>query len=238
MRAASKLDSLIWRRATITILSSLAAFLALSSGASAEVVVSRYVVSLAGVRVGDAILHTTLSAKRYKVTVSADVGVLLHNTKIQGEALGSRAGAKLTPEHFRMDASGSEEGSVDTHFAGAAAKGAKVPPQLQGVFDPLSALLVASLRPVSPPAHPCHSVLPILMGRARFNLRLQPKPATEAPATMVICQAHDTGRQAPAMEIAFMRLLKPQFWLVEHLSFETPNGTMTIGRVETAVSQS
>jgi hypothetical protein len=193
-------------------------------------------VSLAGVRVGDAILHTTLSAKRYKVTVSADVGALLLNTKIQGEALGSRAGAKLTPEHFRMVASGGEEGSVDTHFAGAAGA-AKVPPQLQGVFDPLSALLVTSLRPVSPPAHPCHSVLPILMGRARFNLRLQPKPATEAPATIVICQADDTGQQAPPMEIAFMRLLKPQFWLVEHVSFETPNGTMTIGRVETAVSQ-
>ncbi len=212
--------------------------MALCSSAGAEVLVSRYVVSLAGVRVGDAILHTTLSAKRYKVTVSADVGMLLLNTKIQGEALGARAGAKLTPEHFRMVASGGEEGSVDTHFGGAAAKGAKVPPQLQGVFDPLSALLVTSLRPVSPPAHPCHSVLPILMGRVRFDVSLHPKPATEATATLVICQADDTGRQAPTMEIAFMRLLKPQFWLVEHLSFQTPNGTMSIDRVETAVSQS
>jgi hypothetical protein len=58
-----------------------------------------------------------LSAKRYKVAVSADFGVLFINEKIRGEPSGSRIGAKLVPEHFSMTMSGGEDRAVEFHFA-------------------------------------------------------------------------------------------------------------------------
>ena len=141
---------LIFRK-TILGLSGSAAIGILSSliccvNAQAEVFISRYSVSLAGVHIGDAILRTSLEAKTYKVAVSADFSVMLVNTRIAGEASGSRAGAKLAPDHFRMITTGGEESAVETNFAGSRAN-AKAAQHLRGLLDPLSALLVTSLKP-------------------------------------------------------------------------------------------
>ena len=140
------------------------------SQAGAEVLASRYAVSLSGVRIGEAIVHTTVDAKRYKVEVSADVGSLLNNTRVQGEASGSRSGPKLTPDRFHLVTSDGKESAVDF----AAARGAKADAQLRGLLDPLSALLAASLRPSSASAAPCDRVLPIIMSRVRFDASLHP----------------------------------------------------------------
>jgi len=85
--------------------------------ASAEVLISRYVVNLDGLRVGDAILRTDLDAKRYKVGVSADVGLFLVSTQIAGEASGARSDVKLTPEHFQITLSGGDEETIEVDFA-------------------------------------------------------------------------------------------------------------------------
>ncbi len=210
--------------------------------------VSRYSVNVGGVRIGDATIHATLDAKHYKVTVSADVGVLLNNTKVQGEASGLRAGAKLTPEHFHLATSDGQESSVDFAAAAAAAtaKGAKANP-LRGVLDPLSALLVTSLRPPTTDA-PCNNVVPVLMSRARFDVSLRPKTSgEERDPRIVTCQVNFTaiatpgGNSAAALqkvqwEVNFQKLSKPHWWLVEQISLPTDMGTMTLERVETAIS--
>ena len=115
---------------SIFALAALLAPLAFFSSAKAEVIVSRYYVSLAGMNLGGAIVHTALSEKRYKVAVSADVGAVFINERVQGEATGSRAGAQLTPEHFTMVMSGSEERAVEIHFAGSTPKSTKITPPL------------------------------------------------------------------------------------------------------------
>jgi Protein of unknown function (DUF3108) len=228
--------------------------LAFCSSGRAEVLVSRYAVNLDGLPIGHAILHTTLDADRYKVAVSADVGMLLTNTKIQAEASGSRTGAKLKPERFQLVLSGAEEGAVGVNFAGLAAKGEKTPAHLRGVLDPLTALLLTSLKPSSPSKNPCNNVLRIYTGHDRFDLSLRPKASSEMEREPVVVtcqvqysatagdqQAGGNGAGGPQnldWEMGFMKLAKPHFWLPEHLSLPTPKGMVTIDRTETAISGS
>ncbi len=179
------------------------------SAAQAEVLVSRYAISLAGMYLGDAIVHTTLSAQHYKVAVSADVGVLFINRKLQGEVSGTRSGEKLAPEHFRMVMTGDEEdNAVDIRFSEKAVPVAKITPppparqvnnrvplteaHLKGVLDPLSALLAASLKSKAGSNNPCHDVLPVFTGFARIDVSLHPKPEGEESREtgMVTCDVH------------------------------------------------
>jgi hypothetical protein len=226
------------------ILAALLTTFAFSADARAEGFVSRYVVSLDGLRVGDAILRTSFDAKHYKVAVSADVGTLLASTQIQAEAVGARSGAKLTPEHFQMELSGSDRGAVAVNFANSAAAAEDGAPRLRGVFDPLSALLAASIRPTSSSKHPCNAVMPIFTGHDRFDLNLRPKPVevAENEPAVTLCQAVATPPQAGLRdldgEIAFTKVAKSHFWLVERISFSTPKGVVTMERAETSISGS
>jgi hypothetical protein len=217
--------------------------------ASADVLASRYAVNLSGVRIGEAIVRATLDPKAYKVTVSADVGPLLNNTKVEGEASGLRAGVKLTPGHYHLVTSDGQDSTID--FKAQAAKGEKMNPLLRGVLDPLSALLGASLRPASAVGAPCDNVLPVLMSRNRFEVSLRPmtEGAEERDPRLVMCQvrfavtAKAEGANAATVEnvlweVGFQKLQKPNFWLVEQLSLPTDMGTVTIERVETAISGS
>jgi hypothetical protein len=215
------------------------------ASANAEVLVSRYAVSLDGLHVGDATLHTDLDAKRYKVQVSANVSMLLLSTQIQGRASGARSGARLTPEHFKMVTSGTGEDAMEVDFANPVDESAEGAPRLRGFFDPLSALLIASYKPQSRSDHPCNTVLPIFTGRDRFVLELQPMPAESgqtAPA-FILCQAilsqplpGGTRIRQFKWKIAFTQSAKPHFWLVERASLPTVNGTLTIDRTETSMS--
>jgi hypothetical protein len=235
------------RRTALAAILTGAAFL--SPQAKAEVLASRYAVSLSGVRIGEAIVRATLDAKAYKVTVSADVGPLLNNTRVQGEASGSRAGVKLKPAYYRLVTSDGQDSSID--FTAQAAKGEKMNPLLRGVLDPISALLGASLRPASAPGAPCDNVLPVLMSRGRFDVSLRPavEGGNERDPRVVTCQVRFAVTAAPAgssaasvenvlWEVGFQKLSKPNFWLVEQLSLPTDMGTVTIERVETAISGS
>jgi Protein of unknown function (DUF3108) len=233
--------------ACIRLLSILLASWVFSGNASAEVLLSRYDVSLDGLHIGDAILRTALEAKRYKVAVSADIGMLLASTRIQGVASGARAGAMLTPEHFQLVLSGGDEGAIEVNFAASAAAAGNGDVRLKGVFDPLSALLAASLKPASPSSHPCNGVLPIFTGRDRFDLNLRPKATDGAQLgrAFVICRATagspqpgGTGKPPLDWEIVLQKIQKPHFWLVERIALPTPKGVVTIDRAETSVSGS
>src|SRR5258705_6082626 len=169
------------------ILATLVTFLVSCVSARAEVLVSRYVVSLDGLRVGDAILRTDLDTKRYKVGVSADVGLFLDSTQIQGEASGARSNLQLTPKHFQITVSGGDEEAIEFDFANSAEAAADGAVRLRGVFDPLSALLVASLKPTSASNHLCDTVLPIFTGRDRFDLNLRPKATGSGQSEPILC---------------------------------------------------
>ena len=231
------------RLACFSILAASAAF---CTQAQAELLVSRYAVSLGGVPMGEAILHATIEAKHYKVEITADVGTLLNNTKFQGEASGSRKGQKLTPERYKLVMSDGQESSVD--FKASAAAGAKTANPLRDVLDPLSALLAASIRPASDSATPCDKVLTILMSRAKIDASLNPAEEEQRDPRLVTCRVHfapnasssANGAQLQKIqwEVNFQKLNNPQLWLVEQVSLPTDLGTVTINRVETAVSGS
>jgi len=212
--------------------------------ASAESLVSRYAVSLDGMRIGDATLHTDLNAKRYKVQVSATFGILLFSTQIQGHASGARTGAKLTPEYFKMVSSGNDRDTMEVDFSNAAKAAHDGAEQLQGFFDPLSALLNASYKPQSR-SNPCTAVLPIFTGRDIFVLELKPAPAgpEQTEPGLMLCQANllqfvagGTKSRQFKWKVAFTQSARPHFWLVERVSLPTQSGILTIERTETSVS--
>jgi hypothetical protein len=224
----------------------LAALLAcVPAGASAEVLVSRYAVSLDGMQIGEATLRTNLNAKRYKVQVSATFGILLFSTQIQGQASGVLAGTALTPEYFQMISSGNGQDRMEVDFSNPAKAAHDGAARLQGFFDPLSALLNASYKPQPLSNHPCNTVLPIFTGRDTFVLKLQPAPAGPEPTQpgLTLCQANllqplagGTRLRQFKWKIAFTQSAKPHFWLVERVSLPTQNGTLTIERRETSMS--
>ncbi len=239
-----------WRaRAQALRVAALAAHLAclpLCNNAGAEVVISRYVVSLDGTCVGEATLHTDLAASRYKVGVSADVSILLISTQIKGEASGARSGAKLTPEQFQIAMSGGSEDVIEFRFANSPEAAADGAVRLRGVFDPLSALLVASLKPSSPSSPLCNNVLPIFTGRDLLDLKLRPKPSERGAAepALALCQATLSqplaGEEGPAklaLEISFMKSAKPHLWLVEHIAVPTTQGLLAIDRTDTSMKE-
>jgi hypothetical protein len=213
--------------------------------ASAEVLVSRYAVKLDGLHIGDGTLHTDMAANRYKVQVSANFGMLLISTEIQGKASGTRSGATLTPEHFQMVTSGSDEDTMKVDFskaAGASAGGAQRSP---GALDPLSALLVASYKPQPQSNPPCDTMLPIFTGRDRYVLEVQPLPAgtEKAESGLKLCQitlsqpfAGGTKLRQFKWKIAFTRSAKRHFWLVERVALPTKMGMLTIERTGTSMS--
>jgi hypothetical protein len=228
-------------------LAALLTFLPLYVSASAEVLVSRYVVSLDGLHVGDATLRTDLDAKRYKVGVSADVGMFLVSTQIEGEASGARSDVKLTPEHFQIALSGGDQETIEFDFATSPEAAANGAVRLRGVFDPLSALLAASLKPSSAPNHLCSSVLPIFTGRDRLDLNLRPKPAGLAQKEPALVRCDATLSQPSAagavqpkldLEIAFMKTATPDFWQVERVALQTKQGLITIERADSRPSSS
>jgi hypothetical protein len=232
---------------------------ALASGAHAETLTSRYSVTLGAFHLGDAVFQASLGAKRYNVSITADVGAFFDNKKVHGEASGTRNGAKLQPAHFRMVMTGDDQNSVDVQFAGTAVKFSNVVPPptpralangtpmtpalLKGVLDPLSALLAASLKAPAPSANPCRDVVPIFTGYARFDLSLRASPEQDTPknAKTVTCLAdyvHIAGLPGPRslrLEIELMKLTKPRLWLIEHVTMMTPMGKLKIERTETRV---
>jgi hypothetical protein len=223
------------------------AFLPFCTAASAEAVVSRYVVSLDGVHVGDATLRTDLDAKHYKVGVSADVGLFLVSTQIEGEASGVRSDVRLTPEHFRIALSGGDEETIEFDFATSPEAAANGAVRLRGVLDPLSALLAASLNPSSAPNNLCNAALPIFTGHDRLDLSLRPKPAVPAQkepvpvrceATLSQPSAAGPGQHKLVIELAFMKTATPDFWRVERIALMTKNGLITIERSDNTASTS
>src|SRR5262249_40140930 len=160
--------------------------------------------------------------RRYKVQVSADVGVLLISMQIQGHASGARFGGRLVPEHFQMVTSGTDEDAMVVDFAKSAEPASDGALGLRGVLDPLSALLAASYQPQSQSDHPCTTVLPIFTGRDRYVLEVLPMPVGSEPTEPAfrLCQITlsqllpgGTRIRQFKWKIAFTQSAKPHFWL-------------------------
>jgi hypothetical protein len=229
--------------------------------AKAEVLTSRYSVTLGLMHIGDAILKTEIKPKTYSVAVSADVGALFENKKMHGEASGQRKGAKLQPERYQMILAGEDERNiVDLRFDGAAAKVVQLTPPisekllansipvtpglLHGVLDPLSALVAAALRPMPASGDLCAQLLPVFTGYARFDLGLRVNPYPEALQDKAVLRcaadyipvAGIMGPRSLKIEFGFTRLGKPEVWLLEQATLFTPLGKVKIERTGTQVS--
>jgi hypothetical protein len=158
-----------------------------------------------------------------------------------------RSDVKLTPEHFRIALTGGDEETIEFDFATSPEAAANGAVRLRGVFDPLSALLAASLKPLSASSHLCAATLPIFTGHDRLDLNLRPKapsPGQKEPA-LIRCDA--TLSQPPAgapvqhkldLEIAFMKTATPDFWRVERVALQTKQGLVTIERSDNAAASS
>ncbi len=230
-----------------------------ASVANAEVVVSRYSVSLGALHIGDAVIKTVLNPKDYSVTVNADVGALFDNKTMKGEASGQRKGAKLQPDHYEMIMAGDESNVVGLRFVGATAKVVQLTPpipvkvlensiplmpgHMKGVLDPLSALVASSLRPVPASGDLCQQMLPVFTGYARFDLdlRLNPDPEALQDQAVLRCSADYVpiagvlGSRGLKLEFGFTRLTAPRVWLIEQAVLLTPLGKVKIIRIETRV---
>ncbi|MGA8770040.1 MAG: hypothetical protein WB610_06665, partial [Rhodomicrobium sp.] len=91
-------------------------------------------------------------------------------------------------------------------------------------------------------------VLTVLMSRAKIDASFHPSQEEQQDPRLVTCRVQFASSTASAVngrqlqsvqwEVNFQKLNKPQLWLVEQVSLPTDLGTVTINRVETAVSGS
>jgi hypothetical protein len=177
-----------------------------SGALSADSIVHRYSIRLAGVPIGSAMLDASLMPARYAAKVSADVGWLGISYHVEGEAAGQRSGLALTPETFRMVIPRRTPTTITARFAGqSVADYAITPPiaaddlekripiteaQLKRVMDPISAIISASFVRDRDPGQVCRGSTSIFLGLARFDIRLESKmdPASKGMPSSVTCR--------------------------------------------------
>jgi len=156
---------------------------------------ARYDLSIAGLPIGEASLSVAAAGDGYAIDAAADVGFLFWGgagaARAEGAArAGKAAGAQaLSPARYRLSYEGvSRPGSVSIDFAQGRASAwtfaPPIPPEfaegrvalkpsdLDGVLDPLSALVIAAPADVDPDTL-CRRVLPVFSGVTRFDLALE-----------------------------------------------------------------
>jgi hypothetical protein len=148
-----------------------------------------YDLSVAGVPVGEAWLTVAMRDGRYAAQGSADFGFLFWGGQGVARAEGALEDGALRPAEYRLTYEGvTRPGRVSIDFDGARAvrwdREPPIPPEfaegrvevteahLDGVLDPLSALVI----PAAPDAAPealCARVLRVFSGYTRFDLELR-----------------------------------------------------------------
>ena len=173
-----------------------------SSALSADNLVHRYSIRLAGLPIGSAMLDASLMPERYAAKFSADIGWLGVGYHVQGESAGRRSGPRLTPESFKMVIPGRASRTITMQFAGESVSDFAITPpiapddlskrvpitseQLKHVMDPLAALISKSFMMDRNAGELCRGSTSVFVGFARFDLRLEPKtqPAKGTPRSV------------------------------------------------------
>lgn len=220
---------------------------------------ARYALSIAGLPIGEAALSVAAAGDRYAIDASADVGFLFWGGAGSARAEGAAAEGSLAPASYRLDYEGvSRPGSVSIDFEDGRASAWRfappIPPEfaegrvplapsdLEGVLDPLSALVIAAPADIDAEAL-CRRVLPVFSGATRFDLALEGAQPGARDGGAVACAAryrpvsgHREGSagvarlmRPGAVEVA-LAPLAPGFWGPERVAVETRFGAFEIAR--------
>lgn len=195
----------------------------LAAGSAAPTAPQRgigYDLSIAGIPIGSARLAASLDGGRYRIDGWADVGFLFWGGRGGAEAEGEAVGGRLQPARYRLSYDGATRpGGVRIEFdGGRAVRWESFPPppeefregriavteaHLQGVLDPLSALVVPAPADANPESV-CRRLLPVFSGYTRFDLELT---GTAPAPTGVGCTARYrpvAGHRAGSRSVARM----------------------------------
>lgn len=219
---------------------------------------ARYGLSIAGLPIGEAQLSIAAAGDRYAIDASADVGFLFWGGAGSARAEGAAAQGALAPATYRLAYEGvSRPGSVSIDFEGGRASAwafaPPIPPEfaegrvtlapsdLDGVLDPLSALVIAAPADIDAEAL-CRRVLPVFSGATRFDLALegaQPGEVGGAVACAVRYRpvsGHREGSTSvarltrPGAVAVTLAPLAPGFWGPERVAVQTRFGEFEIAR--------
>ncbi len=183
--------------------------------------------SIAGVPIGDARIAVTAEGGAYAIDAAADFGFLFWGGDGAARAEGAANGDALAPARYRLAYQGvTRPGAISIDFAAGRASAwsfappipdefaqgrvAVTPDHLEGVLDPLSALVIPAPADADPDAV-CRRVLPVFSGVTRFDLALEGALAASADdggaVTCAVRYAPVSGHRADAASVA--RLTRP-----------------------------
>lgn len=216
-----------------------------------------YDLSIAGVPVGEARIAIAADGGAYAVDAAADVGFLFWGGAGSARAEGAQAPGALSPALYRLAYEGvTRPGAVSIHFDGArAVRWESAPPpspeyaegrvevmprHLEGVLDPLTALVIPAPADIAP-AVLCARVLPVFNGYTRFDLALTggaagPGGAVSCTVRYMPVAGHREGSASvarmtqPGAVTLSLRPLAPGFWGPDRVGVSTRFGTFEMAR--------
>ena len=171
-------------------LAALAASAAPGGALAQTPVKASYDIQLAGLSIGQADLGGTVGGSSYSLNLNGKYSVLLYSGTVTTSASGQVANGRPVPAAYRHVVKTGKTYSTEIGFLGGNARVAEVqpplPPEFQegripiteehrkGVMDPLSGLLMQSLRATRSPAETCSGTVPVYAGVSRMDLALSP----------------------------------------------------------------
>ena len=170
----------------VSLVGSLSVSAAGSAQASSDVAV-RYLISIAGLGVGDAVFRYRLAPADYAVSYDARFRFLVWGAELEAEATGAVADGSLVPGAFRQTVASDEQRETTIVFNGSGGvtdwgieppfewedEEPRVPingDDLASVLDPLSALVVVDTEGSMSAGEVCSGTRRIFTGVTRFDL--------------------------------------------------------------------
>lgn len=201
-----------WRclAALLVALCSLAILCTHQATAGVSAVDAVYEVRFAGIHISTAHITGRFEGPSYRLDLDSHYSVFLYSGTITGHVTGKLVGDRLVPEHYSLASSGDPEHRSAIDFEGTTASKVGIEPPLppdwdlgrirlqpkdsRDVVDPMSALVLASLRAGGDPAEACKATLPVFSGVSRFDVVLTPADANlrrrnRSPRDTIACAA-------------------------------------------------
>lgn len=217
-----------------------------------------YTIALGGVPIGQARIFAEIGEAEYRLAYEIVFRVLFWSGQGRGEAVGRFGVDGLQPSLYRVDFSGRRDRQIRVAFGpeGTVRDFAVEPPfdvrrfgprvailpeQLQGVVDPLTALVVPDVDGTADGAALCAPARAVFSGAARFDLAAE---VAEGPAagrvTCAVSYAPVSGHrfqsegverlQAAPLPITLRHHPDIGAWLPERAVFPTGLGDLVIAR--------
>lgn len=217
-----------------------------------------YTIALAGVPIGEARIMTEIGASDYRLAYDLSFEVLFWRAEGRGEAVGRVAEEGLRPDSYRVTFSGRRDRRIGVDFGPDGGvldytveppfdvrrygpRVAILPEQLQGVIDPLTALVVPDADGTAEGTALCAPVRAVFSGAARFDLAAEvAEGPTDGRVTCAVSYAPVSGHrfqsdgverlQAAPLPITLRHHPAIGAWLPERAVFPTGLGDLVIAR--------